>query len=279
MDDSDDGDFFSKAFVRIAFLKAIVIFVIYGAVLKSGNFGIVRNYASMKNWGDVYSLGSIFLTRVQVHGNALLVMACFVAFYRRDKFFYKTVLFLSCLIAGNKAFLIGLFLFFLYFVFKWIFREKRKCIFYLKFVLILISAALSFMPVFCEVNSILKEKSVYSNVVRKEQAEVLLSGNFVTGNGVGNYVRQKTSTRNYDGSNYFELQTLYIINQIGIAGYFLFLIVTFGFLLRKKKSYFLCYVYFSYLAYSFFNPYCFDTTHMIVGFLLCSVFSSRRKIK
>lgn len=203
-------------------------------------------------------------------------MACITAFYKKDKLIYRIGLLLACLIAGNKAFLIGLFLFALYFCFYWIFATKKSYNFDFK-VCALILCAITATPILIDkVNSILEEKSGYSNAVRYEQAEILLSGNIISGNGVGNTVIGKSAHREYNGGDYFEVQTLFIINQIGIIGYFLFLILTFGLCLQTKNQVFVCFVYFTYLAYTFFNPYCFDTTHMITGFLLCSVFNSKK---
>ncbi len=277
MDESKNGNFYSKVFVRIAFLKAIVLFVIYGIIVKTGSYSAIRAYGHLNDWGDIYSFGSMFMTRVQVQGNALLVMAFFAACYKKDKVFYRVALFLACLIAGNKAFLIGIFLFVLYFFFAWLFKTKKNYNFDFKACFLLLCAMLTFPVIIDKANSILEEKAGYSNAIRKDQAEVLLSGNIITGNGVGNTITAKTRYRDYSGSDYFEVQTLYVINQIGIIGYFLFLILTFGLLLKRKDSLALVFIYFTYLAYTFFNPYCFDTTHMITGFLLCSVFSSPSK--
>ena len=277
IDESKSSNFYSKVFVRIAFLKAVVLFVIYGIIVKTGSYSAMRAYGHLKGWGDIYSFGSMFMTRVQVQGNALLVMAFFTACYKKDKVFYRVALFLACLIAGNKAFLIGIFLFILYFFVTWLFKTKRNYNFDCKICFLLLCAMLTFPVIIDNANSILEEKAGYSNAVRKDQAEVLLSGNIITGNGVGNTITAKTEFRDYSGADYFEVQTLYVINQIGIIGYFLFLILTFGLLLKRKESPVLLFIYFTYLAYTFFNPYCFDTNHMITGFLLCSVFSSPSK--
>ena len=277
IDESKNSNFYSKVFVRIAFLKAIVLFSIYGIIVKTGSYSAIRAYGHLKGWGDIYSFGSMFLTRVQVQGNALLVMAFFTACYKKDKLFYRVALFLACLIAGNKAYLIGIFLFVLYFFASWLFKTKRSYNFDFKVCFLLLCAMLTFPVIINKANSILEEKTGYSNAVRKDQAEILLSGNIITGNGVGNTITAKTKYRDYSGADYFEVQTLYVINQIGIIGYSLFLILTFGLLLKRKNSFALVFIYFSYLAYTFFNPYCFDTTHMITGFLLCSVFYSHSK--
>lgn len=272
MDESEDGKFYAKAFVRIALLKAIVLFVIYGIVVQTGSYSVIRNYSLLRNWGDIYTSGSIFMTRVQLQGNALLVMACIVAFYKKDRLFYRIALLIATLIAGNRAFLIGLFFLLLYYIFIWFFYNRKIYNFDLKACLLVACVALALPVLFGGIHSILEEKAGFSNAIRKDQARVLLSGNIIVGNGVGNTITAKTSWRDYTGDNYFELQTLYIINQIGVIGYLLFLILTFALCTQNRNSYFTCYIYFIYLAYTFFNPYCFDTTHMIAGFLLCSVF-------
>lgn len=277
IDESKNSNFYSKVFVRIAFLKAIVLFSIYGIVVKTGSYSAIRAYGHLKGWGDIYSFGSMFLTRVQLQGNALLVMAFFMSCYKEDKIFYRVALFLACLIAGNKAYLIGIFLFVLYFFVSWLFTTRKNYNFNFKVCFLLLCSMMSFPVIIDKANSILEEKAGYSNAVRKDQAEVLLFGNIITGNGVGHTITAKTKYRDYSGANYFEVQTLYVINQIGIIGYFLFLCLTFGLLLKRKNSFALVFIYFSYLAYTFFNPYCFDTTHMITGFLLCSVFNSHSK--
>ena len=276
INESKDSMFYSKCFVRIAFLKALVLFIIYGIVIKTGGASSIRYYAISHGWGDVYSLGAVFMTRVQMQGNALLVMACFVAFYKKDKLFYRIALLLACLIAGNKAFLIGLFLFALYFFVYWLFSAKKIYNFDFKLCTLIICGIIAIPVLMDKVNSILDEKAGYSNAVRYEQAEILLSGNIISGNGVGNTIIGKSAHRDYNGGDYFEVQSLYIINQIGIIGYILFLILTFGLCLQTKNPFFVCFIYFAYLAYTFFNPYCFDTTHMITGFLLCTVFNSKK---
>lgn len=279
IDESKDGSIYSKILVRTAFLKAVFLFIIFGIVLKAGNTSVIRHYSIAQGWGDIYTLGSTFSTRIQLQGNALLVMACFAAFYNKDRLIYRIALFLACLVSGNKAFFIGILLFILYFCFRWLFSTKKTYNFNFKLCALTLCFLVAFPVLTYKVNAILEEKAGYSNVVRYEQAEVLMTGNIVTGNGIGNSIKARTAHRNYDGSNYYELQTLYIINQIGVAGYLLFLLLTFSLCLKIKNPLFICYVYFAYLAYAFFNPYCFDTTHMISGFLLCTVFSKKRKEK
>ena len=68
---------------------------------------------------------------------------------------------------------------------------------------------------------------------------------------------------------YFEMQTLYIINQIGIVGILLFYSLVF--VNVKKQGIEKVIVYVIYLIYSFWNPYCFDTTQIIATILIINV--------
>jgi hypothetical protein len=110
-------------------------------------------------------------------------------------------------------------------------------------------------------------KKVISNATRTDQAKVLLTtGNIISGNGFGTSIHSVTKFRDYTDDIYFELQTLYIINQIGLIGYFLFMLCTIYIFYNHNKR--MLPVYIIYLLYTFWNPYCFDTTHMVAAFFL-----------
>ena len=112
------------------------------------------------------------------------------------------------------------------------------------------------------------EKSATSNIVRIEQARILLDTNPAIGDGLGHQIYGTAGSHIYSGDNtYFELQTLYIFNQIGTIGLILFYVLTISVFLGKQRP-FMLYLYLSYLIYSFFNPYCFDSTHIMVMVLI-----------
>lgn len=277
----EEQKFYSKSFVRIAFLKFLFMLGLYIFVLYLGGSSSYRNLWISLGWGDVYTMGSVFFTRIQLHGNALLVIAAFVAWYIHDRWYYKIGFLIAVLLAGNKAFLIGIFGYAAYFFIKKLFNNKRKSDFSVKITVAYLMVML-FMPLFyTRVNSIMKEKADYSNAIRKEQSEALLSGNIVFGNGIGNTIHYIGRFRDYSGYDYYELQSLYIINQIGFVGYFLFYILTFGLMMGKNKKIIFrnWYIYLIYIIYSFFNPYCFDTSHMIVGIIFSKVLYDVRNKK
>ena len=106
--------------------------------------------------------------------------------------------------------------------------------------------------------------------IRFDQARVLLDTNWLFGKGVGNSIKANTSFVSYNGNMYFELQTLYIFNQIGIIGLLSFYILTFAPLIRKNNAEKVI-AYIAFLAYTFWNPYCFDSNHIIALILIQNI--------
>lgn len=124
------------------------------------------------------------------------------------------------------------------------------------------------------VSNLIEAKSEYSNPTRIDQANLLLedlSENPFWGGGLGNTVNVITEYRDYTDNIYFELQSIYFLNQMGLF-YFMFFIlfnVVFSLYFIKYPSLFLA--YFSYVFYAFFNPYFFDTSHIVVILVLVSL--------
>lgn len=81
----------------------------------------------------------------------------------------------------------------------------------------------------------MKVKAEFSNAVRVEQIQVLTETNPIIGSGLGHNVSGGGVWRQYDGDTYFELQTLYIYNQIGIIGLGTFYLLTLIPYARQKK--------------------------------------------
>ena len=236
----------------------IALYLVY-----TQNHDYIRNWVTMNGLGDIYLLGPLS-PKVQVHGNALLVMA-FIISYMKDKGFSKVniILLLGVLFAGNFAYYLGLALFFVckgvLLGYKWL-KQKNK-----KIVILLITFIIGIIISIPYIQSTIKLKSEFSNAVRFEQAEMLLDTNALIGNGIGHSISKTTEFRKYDGDIYFELQTLYIYNQLGIIGIILFYITVLSQFFDKKGK---LIIYLIYLFYTFWNPYCFDTTQMIVTIIV-----------
>lgn len=180
--------------------------------------------------------------------------------------FTKLILLLGILCAGNFAFVLGVGVIVILIFVQKVLEDKKGIRLILVFVLFILLSPY----VLKYINQKIEDKSAMSNATRVEQIHVLLSDcNPFVGNGLGSFIKYDGTFRNYNGNMYFELQTLYVYNQIGIIGLFLFYVITmYGIYLKSKKG---LIVYLIYLFYSFFNPYCFDTTHMFVVLLLSNV--------
>lgn len=254
-------------FIYLALLKAGLIISIAIAIILLGDYAFFRNWAVANSFGDIYFYNR-FMPKVQVHGNALLLMA-FIMEYTRNKKITKelVVLLLGVLFAGNFAYILGLGLFVLVVaankVIPLLAGNKKLLPFSVAMVLILY---LMVMPYFIEK---IELKSEHSNRVRSDQVQVLLDANIVIGEGLGNYIKAETPTRTYDGDMYFEMQTLYIVNQIGIIGVLLFYAIIY--INVKKQGIERLILYGIYLIYTFWNPYCFDTTQMFATLLIINL--------
>lgn len=253
-----------KVFLYFSLAKCIMLIGIAIYLVINGDHTVIRTWTQMHGYGDIYLLNNI--PKVQVQGNALLVISFFIEYMGINKFnprsFIKPfILLFGVLSAGNFAFIIGIVLFFIYRVLLFIINNLATIKSNKKYLFIISISVLIFM--FSMVPYITKkanEKSVVSNKTRVEQAVVLLDTNLFIGNGLGNYVIASTSTREYSGDIYFELQSLYIYNQIGLIGIALFYAVslwTFFYMSKPKLI-----IYCIYLVYTFWNPYCFDTTQI-----------------
>jgi hypothetical protein len=87
------------------------------------------------------------------------------------------------------------------------------------------------------------------------------------GRGIGHTIEKITPSRDYRGNIYFELQTFYVLNQLGLFGFIMFLFYNVYMSIRLYSKW-LILIYVSYIIYAFTNPYIFDTNHIVVILLL-----------
>lgn len=215
---------------------------------------------------------------IQIHGNGILPM-CFIFnfFLTRNKtlrYVSELILLAGILFAGNVAYILGLALFLLY-VLIGVALNKKKSGYFRLAVIFLICLFFIFFVIYCFWQ--LEIKSEYSNLIRLSQAKVLLSDSYILiGKGLGHSVKTDGILSDYNGSLYFELQTLYILNQIGLCGLLMnYALIFFG---LRKASQLSVILFLIYLVYSFWNPYCFDSTEMMVLCVLVNAEYKQNKI-
>ena len=251
-------------FVALAIAKSIILIFFGLIIVYQGDFAHMRNWANHFDLGDIYFLNR-FIPKVQVHGNALLVITFFLDYMSVKKITWKNFIILAgVLVAGNFAFMLALIAFV-----AW-----RGAIYALHFIhtnkhgkqITLAALAICLVVMIPYISSKVIETATLSNAVRIDQIMILLHANPIIGDGLGCWVSAATDYVTYEGNMYFEMQTLYIYKQIGIIALVLFYAIT---LMPIKSAGKKCFViYLIYLFYSFWNPYCFDTTQMFTIILL-----------
>ena len=127
-----------------------------------------------------------------------------------------------------------------------------------------------------EVDAVFEEKKDESNAMRIEQAVLLLedlSRNPMTllgGAGLGNTVDVTTHFRSYVGATYYELQVLYVLNQLGLVSFLVFILVNILFVFKYMPDTKIKMVYAGYVLYAVTNPYIIDTNQVVVIITLLS---------
>lgn len=251
-----------KIFIILSIAKAIYLAFIAIQMEVSGTYIPARRWAQENGFGDAYFVYDI-VPRVQLHGNALLVTS-FVLNFHKDKRFNisNIVLLIGVLIEGNFSFVIGLILLFLYEHFSTT-NVLRMNLAKIAMTLLLSIVSIAFL---FYANLEMTRKANWGNALKMKQAAILVDTNLIIGDGVGAIVPRNTELGRKTDADYYELQALYIFYQIGLIGIILFYVLTFYMCSFYGKTVFSLYVI--YLIYSAFNPYCFDTTHMMTTILL-----------
>ena len=227
----------------------------------------VGSYEPFRLWaknlgGDMYFVYDFF-PRIQVSGNALLLVAFLMEFARNTRLsVYLLLLFIGIVIEGNFSFFLAVAVFFGYYFIRYVWQ---KGITFKKLFVVLVALIVGTGFCFYALDQ-REQKADGGNVLRAAQAEILLSGDPFVGEGLGAKVYDNVRLGRTADDKYFELQTLYIFFQIGSVGLLLFYLSNALALRRVPNTDAWC-VYVVYLVGSFFNPYCFDTTQMVTAVL------------
>jgi len=230
------------------------------------------------DWGDVYKFSDQFLWRVQTRGNALLPFAFFIGLVYlsgRKRLIMCSIYLIGILFAGNFAFILGLILFmilYILFSIRWTYHKIVCVMFIMSFI-----GGITGKPVFQYLERTIEIKSSKSNPTRIDQTEVLINDlsydtkSILLGRGLGNTISEKTYFRDYTGNIYYELQSLYILNQVGFLYFSLFMLLNILLAVYLMRHRLLLAIYLSYIFYAFFNPYLLDTSHVVVIIILISL--------
>lgn len=270
-----------KIFLSLMVLHSLILIgleIYFILKVDPNNYSEIRNFFKNNNFGDVYTFNKK-TWKIQIPGSSLLPVALSFIYLEinkhRNKLLFLTAI--AVIIAGNFAFIVGILLF--------IFLEKiyinkptiKKMNCY--FIVIILLATVTFP----KLKKIYIMKSERSNVIRIEQAEALMENlnetveGIILGKGLGNRFEVVKEFRTYGQGNYYELQVLYFLNQMGYIMFFAYctlhiILSKIFFKSNESKS-----IYISYLFYAFFNPYILDTNQIVVIILLISYENKRSK--
>jgi hypothetical protein len=262
--------------IQALFVIGVEIFLLLKFNIKT--YSPIRIFFINHTWGDVYIRENGLLWKVQLRGNSLLPFACFVSLIYlsgKKRVIIGTTFLIATLFAGNFAFILGLCVFsFLYALLsiRWTYQKMIACIFLLTILICLAGGS-----VLNYIKETVAIKSVHSNPMRLDQAEVLIDDlsydikSTLLGRGLGNTISKKTFLRDYTSHVYYELQSLYVLNQVGILYYSLFIFINIFLAILLIKNKILLAAYLAYILYAFFNPYLLDTNHIVVIIVLISL--------
>lgn len=259
-------------FQVIVTLEALFVLLLEAGMLilfNQGNYLAVRFYFLNHGWGDVYTYNGWFYF-IQVRGTAILPFAYMFNYLcpgRKYFRFRRIILLLGVIFSGNFGYLIGI----AFFHFFWFFKSRSIGIFRTRVFKAIFLAAIVALPALSFVSSTLQRKGTESLGTRYDQISVLFHdlctnvGTLFMGRGLGNQVQIKTQFRDYSHYVYYELQSLYFLNQMGVLFFLLF--IGYNILLslyNYGQNKWILLVYGGYIIYASTNPYFLDTTQIVV---------------
>lgn len=214
-----------KIFSVLSLGKALMLIVIAFMVFHAGSHSEMREWALLNHYGDIY-LGYGVIPRVQLKGNALLLIAFMISFYRNNRFtMYNIIVLMGILCAGNFAFILGLSVFFIW---RYIQSLKDRTHFLKKICVgIILLVGMVGLGSYSIMESNMKSGYFGSNGMRIIQYEILTDTNIIYGSGLGSNVPGAVRLGRSISDQYYELQTLYIYYQVGIFCLIAFYILMF----------------------------------------------------
>ena len=284
-----DYVFFLKALFVSSFGLVIALFCLEGYMFTCSydEYSMLRNNFFLANdMGDVFWWGVYY--KLELRGTPLVVfvyMLSYVAdiFPKKNRKKIRVIYFVAVVFAGNFAYQLALVLFHLIYYIQSSLRSYQlfmRRVFFLFVFSLFVGGVL-----FAYISSQMETKKEGSAQARYDQVEVLFDDmaqsplTLFLGAGLGHTVNAKTSVRDYRGAIYFEVQTIYLFNQLGLVNFTILVLINIILAFKYIKRKDLILVYCVYAAYASTNPYIWDTNHVVViTSLLCakSLISSTR---
>lgn len=263
----------------IPYCVLLILFEIYLILFfDSSNLPTLRFTTVSKGIGDIYPKYGFFYA-IQLVGTAAIPFVFMLSLvdqnlfrYNRNK--YRLLLLAGVITAGNFGYIVAIALFILFLNL----RNKMTYKKWLNRIIIVCIALIVIGPSTVKfVEDTWESKKEESNATRLDQTNVLIknmSDNLMTvffGKGLGNQVNVKTKFRDYSDSQYFELQTLYFLNQMGIIPFVAFVLFNLWATIKFVRNYKLRLLYLAYIIYSVTNPYILNTNQIVVIITLVSL--------
>lgn len=281
-------------FILLAVLHSVflILFEIYIVSFAGPDFpAFIRSKVTSLGLGDIYTYNQYFY-RIQIKGNPILPIAFIISLFaiqsKRIKISVISLLFAGTIVAGNLAFILAIVFFLGMYGILLIFSNEKVASFLKnifnskKRIIILVGSVFSILIIsifmlYPYLNEVLIRKMEYSIPTRFDQVKYLIedlmenAASLLFGQGFGNVINVITDYRDYRDNYYFELQTIYILNQVGILYFLFFLVTKFIFVVKFWGNKFSYLIYLSYVLYAFTNPYLFDTTNILVLIVVSSL--------
>lgn len=270
-----DCRFFLKILFWSSFILVVSLFFLEAFMfsLSVEEASLLRdNFFIANKMGDVFYFNDLYY-KLELRGTPLIVFVYLLSysvdiFPQKYRWKLRVFYLVGVILAGNFAYQL---IVIIYHLLSPIFRTNisRKSI-VKKIVVRLLLVSLIGGFVIAWISGVLEQKSDHSMAPRVDQAEALIEDmtqndyTVLFGTGVGHTLDIQTSERDYRGNTYFELQTLYLFNQLGLINFSLFLFSNIVLAFHKIKETELLFVYLMYLLYASTNPYIWDTNHIIV---------------
>ena len=270
-----DSTFFLKSFIILngVLVVGLIALELYLFGSSEAEYAFIRNEIVLANGvGDVFLYNDLYY-KLELRGTPLIVFVYMLTYVidivpSKYKWHVRFLFLIGSILAGNFAYLMAIVIFHVLFYLATVdIRKKRefpKFLFGSLIIIVLIS--FFFAPLFF---STMEEKED-GNSTRTDQLEVLMddmsqSGiSMLMGTGLGHTIEVKSKQRDYRGNTYYEIQSAYVLNQLGLVNFTILIVMNIFLAFRYIKLKKLLIIYFVYVIYASTNPYMWDTTHIVV---------------